>query len=81
MCIDADVPSFIYFREKLSLPCEVDTDAEILSGTGTPVGDPIEVDAVGRFFSPREGASLLIGSVENTPSLLTLCLLQEHQPN
>lgn len=34
-------------------------------GTGTPVGDPIEVSALGRVFSPgREGEQpLLIGSV------------------
>ncbi|KUM56171.1 hypothetical protein ACN42_g11053 [Penicillium freii] len=33
-------------------------------GTGTPVGDPIEVSAVGRVFSPgRKDEPLLIGSV------------------
>lgn len=33
-------------------------------GTGTPVGDPIEVSAVGRVFSPgRKDKPLLIGSV------------------
>jgi acyl transferase domain-containing protein len=40
-----------------------ETDYVECHGTGTPVGDPIEVDAVGRCFSPREGAPLLIGSV------------------
>jgi acyl transferase domain-containing protein len=35
-------------------------------GTGTPVGDPIEVSAVGRVFSPfqQDDARLLIGSVK-----------------
>ncbi|KAI0483732.1 putative polyketide synthase [Xylaria cf. heliscus] len=34
-------------------------------GTGTPVGDPIEVSAVGRVFSSgREGDPLLIGSIK-----------------
>jgi acyl transferase domain-containing protein len=42
------------------------TDYVECHGTGTPVGDPIEVDAVGRCFSPREGPPLLIGSV-STP--------------
>ena len=32
-------------------------------GTGTPVGDPIEVNAIGRFFEQRGGPPLLIGSV------------------
>ncbi|KAI2618197.1 polyketide synthase [Hypoxylon sp. NC1633] len=40
------------------------TDYVECHGTGTPVGDPIEVEAVGRCFSPREGAPLLIGSVK-----------------
>ncbi|KAI0120147.1 polyketide synthase [Nemania sp. FL0031] len=40
------------------------TDYVECHGTGTPVGDPIEVDAVGRCFSPREGPPLLIGSVK-----------------
>ncbi|KGO64075.1 Acyl transferase/acyl hydrolase/lysophospholipase [Penicillium italicum] len=34
-------------------------------GTGTPVGDPIEVSAVGRVFSPgRKDEPLLIGSIK-----------------
>lgn len=39
------------------------TDYVECHGTGTAVGDPIEVDAVGRCFSPRKEAALLIGSV------------------
>ncbi|KAI1660867.1 polyketide synthase [Daldinia decipiens] len=40
------------------------TDYVECHGTGTPVGDPIEVDAIGRCFSPRDGPPLLIGSVK-----------------
>ncbi|KAI1735252.1 polyketide synthase [Xylaria scruposa] len=40
------------------------TDYVECHGTGTPVGDPIEVDAVGRAFSPRKNGPLLIGSVK-----------------
>ncbi|KAI0547924.1 polyketide synthase [Xylaria curta] len=40
------------------------TDYVECHGTGTPVGDPIEVDAVGRAFSPRNNGPLLIGSVK-----------------
>jgi acyl transferase domain-containing protein len=40
------------------------TDYVECHGTGTPVGDPIEVNAVGSCFSPRQGAPLLIGSVK-----------------
>lgn len=36
-------------------------------GTGTPVGDPIEVSAIGRVFSPgRKDDPLLIGSVSHS---------------
>jgi acyl transferase domain-containing protein len=42
------------------------TDYVECHGTGTPVGDPIEVNAVGNCFSPRQGAPLLIGSVRFT---------------
>ncbi|OBR11662.1 Beta-ketoacyl synthase domain-containing protein [Colletotrichum higginsianum IMI 349063] len=41
-----------------------DTDYVECHGTGTPVGDPIEVDAIGRCFSPRQGPPLIIGSVK-----------------
>ncbi|KAH7383971.1 polyketide synthase [Pyrenochaeta sp. MPI-SDFR-AT-0127] len=40
------------------------TDYVECHGTGTPVGDPIEVNAVGSCFAPREGHPLLIGSVK-----------------
>jgi acyl transferase domain-containing protein len=43
-------------------------------GTGTPVGDPLEVSAVSRIFSEerKEGPRLLIGSV------CTHCVLEPH---
>lgn len=41
-----------------------DTDFIECHGTGTPVGDPIEVDALSRIFRPRAGSPLLIGSVK-----------------
>lgn len=38
-------------------------------GTGTPVGDPLEVSAIGRVFSAgRQSERLLIGSVRLTCS-------------
>lgn len=41
-----------------------DSDYVECHGTGTPVGDPIEVDALGRCFtSPARKRPLLIGSV------------------
>ncbi|KAI1338699.1 polyketide synthase [Xylariaceae sp. FL0016] len=41
-----------------------DTDYVECHGTGTPVGDPIEVDAVGRCFARPQGPPLFIGSVK-----------------
>lgn len=42
-----------------------DTDYVECHGTGTPVGDPIEVEAIYRCFArPETGAPLLIGSVK-----------------
>ena len=52
---------------KAYLNAELDfagTDYVECHGTGTPVGDPIEVNAIGSVFAPREGAPLLIGSVK-----------------
>lgn len=49
-----------------------DTDYVECHGTGTNVGDPIEVDSVGRIFSPREGPPLLIGSVSCPPFFFIL---------
>lgn len=40
------------------------TDYVECHGTGTPVGDPIEVNAVGKTFQPQDRQNpLLIGSV------------------
>ncbi|KAI1496967.1 putative polyketide synthase [Biscogniauxia marginata] len=41
-----------------------DTDYVECHGTGTAVGDPVEVDAVARCFSLRDGPPLMIGSVK-----------------
>ncbi|KAL4957399.1 hypothetical protein BDW69DRAFT_200981 [Aspergillus filifer] len=41
-----------------------DTDYVECHGTGTAVGDPIEVDALSRCFAPRPGQPVLIGSVK-----------------
>jgi acyl transferase domain-containing protein len=40
-----------------------DTDYIECHGTGTAVGDPIEVDGLASCFKPRDGAPLMIGSV------------------
>lgn len=44
--------------------CSTDTDYIECHGTGTAVGDPIEIDAVARYFSPRDGPPLMMGSVK-----------------
>ncbi|RYP18018.1 hypothetical protein DL767_009910 [Monosporascus sp. MG133] len=40
------------------------TDYIECHGTGTSIGDPIEVDALASFFCPRDGHPLMIGSVK-----------------
>ncbi|KAI1103421.1 thiolase-like protein [Jackrogersella minutella] len=40
-----------------------DTEYVEFHGTGTAIGDPIEVDAVRRCFAPRDGPPLIIGAV------------------
>ncbi|KAI8963504.1 polyketide synthase [Daldinia sp. FL1419] len=41
-----------------------DTDYVECHGTGTAVGDPIEIDGIGRCFSPRKGPALIVGAVK-----------------
>ena len=52
-----------YAQAGLSLD---DTTYVECHGTGTPVGDPIEVEAVSRAFKRRKRDHLLIGSVSFT---------------
>jgi acyl transferase domain-containing protein len=42
-----------------------DTDYIEYHGTGTAVGDPIEVDGLASCFKARDGHPLIIGSVRN----------------
>ena len=49
-----------------------ETDYIECHGTGTPVGDPIEVEAVSRVFSEHRQEPLLIGAVSLTLSYLIL---------
>lgn len=58
-----------------------ETDYVECHGTGTAVGDPIEVDAVGRCFSPRKDAPLLIGSVSSCLLLNSLTSRGERRRN
>uniref|UniRef100_A0A0B7KB42 Uncharacterized protein n=1 Tax=Bionectria ochroleuca TaxID=29856 RepID=A0A0B7KB42_BIOOC len=41
-----------------------DTDYVECHGTGTAVGDPVEVEGIGRCFSPRYGPPLMIGAIK-----------------
>ncbi|KAK9777740.1 hypothetical protein SCAR479_05423 [Seiridium cardinale] len=43
-----------------------DTDYVECHGTGTAIGDPIEVDAIASCFCPREGLPLMLGSVKTS---------------
>lgn len=49
-----------YHGAKLDL---TGTDYVECHGTGTAVGDPIEIEAISRCFSRQEGAPVLIGGV------------------
>ncbi|KAI1467743.1 polyketide synthase [Daldinia caldariorum] len=65
-----------------------DTDYVECHGTGTPVGDPIEVDAIARCFSRSRELPLLIGAVKTNlghseaasgiTSLIKVILALEH---
>ncbi|KAI1662853.1 polyketide synthase [Daldinia decipiens] len=61
-----------------------DTDYVECHGTGTPVGDPIEVDAIARCFSQSRESPLLIGAVRHSEaasgltSLIKVVLAFEH---
>uniref|UniRef100_A0A8H7NCH8 Carrier domain-containing protein n=1 Tax=Bionectria ochroleuca TaxID=29856 RepID=A0A8H7NCH8_BIOOC len=41
-----------------------DTDYVECHGTGTAVGDPVEIEGIGRCFSPRYGPPLMIGAIK-----------------
>lgn len=46
-------------------------------GTGTSVGDPLEVEAVGRVFASGKSTDrpLLMGSVSSNPPIPHVCML------
>lgn len=48
-----------YAAAKLDI---LDTDYVEFHGTGTPIGDPIEVEAVAQCFSLQRGSRLMIGA-------------------
>ncbi|KAI9154978.1 Highly reducing polyketide synthase virA [Paramyrothecium foliicola] len=66
-----------------------DTDYIECHGTGTPVGDPIEVDGIASCFAARQGAPLMIGSVKTNlghaeaasglTSIMKVALAFEHE--
>jgi acyl transferase domain-containing protein len=43
-----------------------DTDYVECHGTGTAIGDPIEVDALASCFANRKGSPVMLGSVSDT---------------
>ena len=58
-----------------------ETDYIECHGTGTAVGDPIEVDAVSRVFSEHRQERLLIGAVSRPASYLITLLSNQINPS
>ncbi|XP_033103353.1 probable polyketide synthase 37 [Anneissia japonica] len=61
-------PAQQYFMEETYKKFNIDmNDIDYLEahGTGTPVGDPIEAEAIGMTFGPRRAKPLKIGSVKS----------------
>ncbi len=48
-----------------------ETDYVECHGTATATGDPVEVSAIKKCFTPRNDIPLIIGSVSNIPSQFT----------